>query len=392
MQWYHFQAFKQLRKLSLTLLIFGSIFVFLELSENFGKKLGQKFRKTVTGFSSQQRINLNFNEREKISLLAKKNSLKRRDYLLQDQNFEKGKSLLNSVVTKNSKFELIAEGLKPFKQFKPKAIQDLRVAANFRRFAWYTNQAYCSSQSELVHFSDSIQGKMEVTINGRVMYFRAPEIYQNRDLFSYSRVNRLEIYPGITGPLKGKVKVDASFFEIYKEAEDAIIKHSSNDKQANLYNHQIVNFTGHRLAGVIALFSALKFKRLNPKTNVNVFTWGSPRMGNRSFAQYMDTIDRLTIFRFTLYDDMIPRHPPRKENYMHSETEYWIGRLDCDCDEKTQTYMCKGIVNEFGVLMEENKLCLNDQNPRYKHDYTHDGTYFGIIFKDCPKLEPNKYQ
>ncbi|KAG9285194.1 hypothetical protein G9A89_004409 [Geosiphon pyriformis] len=302
-----------------------------------------------------------------------------------------GKSFLNSNISKNSKFELIAEDLKSVREFQPEAVQDPLIKANFKRFAWYTNKAYCSP-SEIAQFLKLKLGKMEITSKVTVMYFRAPEIHKNWKLFSHDRLNRLEIYPGMIGPLKGKVKVDAKFFAIYQEAENEIVNHFVNETQATSHKNEIVNFTGHRLAGVIALFSALKFKKLNPNKKVTVFTWGSPRMGNRSFAQYMDTISGLRIFRFTLFDDMIPRFPQRRQSYMHYETEYWIGKIECDCDEQIQTYKCKGIVDEFGVLIDENKQCLNNQDVRYRHDFTYDGSYFGITFKDCPKMDQMKYR
>ncbi|KAG9293384.1 hypothetical protein G9A89_003821 [Geosiphon pyriformis] len=148
-----------------------------------------------------------------------------------------------------------------------------------------------------------------------------------------------------------------------------------------------ISFTGHFLGGVLAIFTALDFKtalremaaidsRLQNSFDIEVFTFGAPRIGNRSFAQHVN--QRFKVYRVTLFDDYSSNYPHASGTYgfFHHNTEYWIPLIsDCACEEEqTKLYKCLG-PNEY---MDESKDC-NDQewkNSSVKK-LLRQGPYFG---------------
>ncbi|KAG9293125.1 hypothetical protein G9A89_016487 [Geosiphon pyriformis] len=95
-------------------------------------------------------------------------------------------------------------------------------------------------------------------------------------------------------------------------------------------------FTGHRFAGVYAIFTALQIKRKKWSRKVFAYTWGTPRFGEINFSRHVDNI--LFAYRFTLLDDQYPREPSHHLGYNHHQIEYWI-KSECDCD-KHDVYQC----------------------------------------------------
>ncbi|KAG9293121.1 hypothetical protein G9A89_016483 [Geosiphon pyriformis] len=213
----------------------------------------------------------------------------------------------------------------------------------YSKYAQYANHAYCSK--ELVNFSSLVSGQIEMSSTEVLMYFKAPEIIGSKE-WTINRQNTLEIYPAVI-------------------------------------------FTGHRLGG--AIFAALEIQRGYLSRIIAVYTFGSPRFGNREFSQYVQTLKHLNVYRFTLLDDQVPRFPRLKHSYQQVETEYWI-KSNCDCPLKQfpyEIYECKGHLNE------ESPYCLNSQIDHIDPNFTHDGPYINVIFKDCtehklPEVELNQ--
>lgn len=55
----------------------------------------------------------------------------------------------------------------------------------------------------------------------------------------------------------------------------------------------------------------------------DIYTVGSPRVGNLPFAKYV-TAQTGAEYRATHYDDPVPRLPPIVLNYFHTSPEYWL--------------------------------------------------------------------
>ena len=65
--------------------------------------------------------------------------------------------------------------------------------------------------------------------------------------------------------------------------------------------------TGHSLGAALATFCAVDIMRtIKPKTTVYLYTFGSPRVGNQKFADYVFTLFPDGKYsRITHYDDIV---------------------------------------------------------------------------------------
>lgn len=80
-----------------------------------------------------------------------------------------------------------------------------------------------------------------------------------------------------------------------------------------------IMLTGHSLGGVMAELFALDLngRVMVPAKNVQIFTYGTPRIGNAEFAAFVTGIGFESITRVTSNNDLIPLLPPRHISYVH---------------------------------------------------------------------------
>jgi triacylglycerol lipase len=94
-----------------------------------------------------------------------------------------------------------------------------------------------------------------------------------------------------------------------------------------LSNRRPTYFTGHSLGGAMAQVCAVRCKQSAIFTNpYAVFTYGSPRVGNRKFIRS----SKLSHYRWVNNNDIVTRVPPRWLGYSHSGIELYLdhrGRL-----------------------------------------------------------------
>ncbi|KAL1996643.1 hypothetical protein VTN49DRAFT_7508 [Thermomyces lanuginosus] len=83
-----------------------------------------------------------------------------------------------------------------------------------------------------------------------------------------------------------------------------------------------VVFTGHSLGGALATIAAAALR--GNGYNIDVFSYGAPRVGNRAFAEFLTAQTGGTLYRITHTNDIVPRLPPRDWGYSHSSPEYWV--------------------------------------------------------------------
>lgn len=79
--------------------------------------------------------------------------------------------------------------------------------------------------------------------------------------------------------------------------------------------------TGHSLGGAVATIAAASLRAAG--LPCDLYTYGSPRVGNAAFAQFV-TDQAGAEFRVTHTDDPVPRLPPILFGYRHVSPEYWI--------------------------------------------------------------------
>lgn len=83
--------------------------------------------------------------------------------------------------------------------------------------------------------------------------------------------------------------------------------------------------TGHSLGGALATLAAADFRKDSDDlaNRTELFTFGSPRVGNKEAAAFMSGQSSLS-YRITSRYDMIPRLPWHGFGYYHTSPEYWI--------------------------------------------------------------------
>ncbi len=92
-------------------------------------------------------------------------------------------------------------------------------------------------------------------------------------------------------------------------------------EEALVENKKTLWFTGHSLGGAMATISAGRcFLSHIPSTPKQLFTFGSPRVGNR---QYVDHVE-LDYFRWVNNNDIVTRVPPTWMGYRHTGQEMYF--------------------------------------------------------------------
>ncbi len=80
-------------------------------------------------------------------------------------------------------------------------------------------------------------------------------------------------------------------------------------------------FAGHSLGGAMATISAGRCKLSQIPTNpLAIFTFGSPRVGNRKYINYV----KIPHFRWVNNNDIVPRVPPAWLGYRHTGSEIYL--------------------------------------------------------------------
>lgn len=86
-------------------------------------------------------------------------------------------------------------------------------------------------------------------------------------------------------------------------------------------NQKPLWFTGHSLGGAIATLNAGRCVLSPiPASPSGLYTFGSPRVGNRRFINYV----KLNHYRWVNNNDIVPRLPPRWLGYRHAGKELYL--------------------------------------------------------------------
>ncbi|EPE10300.1 lipase [Ophiostoma piceae UAMH 11346] len=89
--------------------------------------------------------------------------------------------------------------------------------------------------------------------------------------------------------------------------------------------------TGHSLGGAVATIAAAELR--SKGYTVDLFTYGSPRVGNTGFVSYLSSQGPVgsvgssgtSHYRITHMDDPVPQLPPSDVlNYFHTSPEFWL--------------------------------------------------------------------
>lgn len=133
-------------------------------------------------------------------------------------------------------------------------------------------------------------------------------------------------YPGMSGSM-----VHHGFYSAYHNTTlrpqivEAVQRIQERDVSLSIM------VTGHSMGGAMASFCALDLMVNYGAKDVQVVTFGQPRIGNKIFADYYSMFVPKTI-RVTHDHDMVPHLPPyytylRQRTYHHFPREVWIHKI-----------------------------------------------------------------
>ncbi len=128
---------------------------------------------------------------------------------------------------------------------------------------------------------------------------------------------------------------------MFKAVEDLQLKH----KSASLV------VTGHSLGAAFATFAAAALKTSMDFDKILFYTFGSPRMGNKAFADYIFGIFPIGQYsRVTHYNDLVVHSPLNMMDFQHTGYEVWYENAGTDMTHKT----CENFAGQ-----DENQDCTN---------------------------------
>ena len=123
-------------------------------------------------------------------------------------------------------------------------------------------------------------------------------------------------------PLPGSSKVHSGFLECFLSVKYQLLNLLENEQRS-------IFLTGHSLGGAIATLAAVDFKMSKYAANINCVTFGSPKPGNKSFAQLYSDLEIPTL-RVINSNDIVPTLPKWWQGgwYHHVCPAYQIGSID----------------------------------------------------------------
>lgn len=84
----------------------------------------------------------------------------------------------------------------------------------------------------------------------------------------------------------------------------------------NSHRFNKIIFTGHSLGGAVAALAAFRHAYSNPRSDINLITFGAPRIGNLAFGKYFNLYVR-SHTRIVFEADPVVYLPPRFLGYEH---------------------------------------------------------------------------
>lgn len=136
----------------------------------------------------------------------------------------------------------------------------------------------------------------------------------------------------------------AHFGFLFAYHEIASSVNTSLTSAARLFPSYKITVTGHSLGGAVATLLGMHIR--DAGYDADIYTYGSPRVGNEALARYI-THQPGSNYRVTHLADAVPRLPPLQVGFRHTSPEYWLSdgyprTVDYDPDD---VVVCKGYYN-----------------------------------------------
>jgi triacylglycerol lipase len=148
-------------------------------------------------------------------------------------------------------------------------------------------------------------------------------------------------------------------------------------------NKQNIWVAGHSLGGALATLAVDRLTEDEVDVS-GLYTFGSPRVGDKDFAEHFDWKIKSRTFRFINDEDIVTRVPPRALGYEHIGTSRFF---DCDGKLHDDNILWKQFVSEARsaeVRSVERFHELKHQYPNCADDHKME-TYLGLVEKQSIK-------
>jgi predicted lipase len=143
-------------------------------------------------------------------------------------------------------------------------------------------------------------------------------------------------------------KVHNGFNQAWLQRQAAVAAAVNSARAANPSYGLVI--TGHSLGAAVATIAGAYFR--SSGLNCDIYSYGSPRVGNGNFANYVSSTSQGSNYRITHLNDPVPHVPTGGllawlTNYYHTSPEYWLsnGSPDTNNYAITDIKLCKGINN-----------------------------------------------
>ncbi|KAI9042047.1 lipase family protein [Aspergillus affinis] len=153
------------------------------------------------------------------------------------------------------------------------------------------------------------------------------------------------------------------FYKAWQSVADDITA-SVKSATAEYKDYKLV-FTGHSFGAALATFAATALR--NDGYEIDLYSYGSPRLGNKALATYIT--GQGTNYRVTHTNDIVPRVPPSLLGFTHWSPEYWITSANGVTVTAADINVVEGVGSRDGNAGEKNQSVL-------AHSW-----YFNSIFK-----------
>ncbi|XP_013683179.2 lipase isoform X1 [Brassica napus] len=182
----------------------------------------------------------------------------------------------------------------------------------------------------IVDIEHCLQGYVGVAkdLNAIVIAFRGTQEHSIQNWVSDLFWKQLDLnYPDMPDAM-----VHHGFYSAYHNTTVRPAVLDAVKRAKKFYGENIkIMVTGHSMGGAMAAFCGLDLVVNEGYENVQVMTFGQPRIGNAAFASYYSLLVPNT-FRITHDRDIVPHLPPffylfPQKTYHHFPTEVWVRDL-----------------------------------------------------------------
>ncbi|KAK0215107.1 Alpha/Beta hydrolase protein [Armillaria fumosa] len=130
-----------------------------------------------------------------------------------------------------------------------------------------------------------------------------------------------ESFPSAAGK---DIKVHSGFLETFSRTSSTVL--SSVQSALTSTGAQSVVVTGHSLGAALATLDALMFRDALTNISIQTTTFGSPRVGDQAFANFVDSsLSNEGFARITNKADPVPHLPPLFLDFVHAQGEVHLG-------------------------------------------------------------------